>query len=67
MQVKHLQHISGVRSSTYWSSILTVDALFCVVLIPVAVALFAAFQLDEYSGENLAAVAALLVRTRTTH
>jgi ATP-binding cassette subfamily A (ABC1) protein 3 len=60
-QVKHLQHISGVWSSTYWTSILTLDALLCAVVIPVVVAFFAAFQLEEFAGENLAAVAVLLV------
>ena len=62
-QVKHLQHISGVRSSTYWMSNLTLDALHCAIIIPIIVALFAAFQLEDFSGENLAAVGVLLVST----
>ena len=61
-QVKHLQHISGVRPSAYWLSTLTLDSLHCAIIISIVVALFAAFQLDDYSGENLAAIAVLFVR-----
>ena len=64
--MKHLQHVSGVHPSAYWLSTLTVDALHCAIVITIVVILFAAFQLEEFSGEGLAAVTVVLVMVTCT-
>lgn len=64
--MKHLQHVSGVRPSAYWLSTLTIDALHCAIVITIVVILFAAFQLEEFSGEGLAAVTVVMVKVTCT-
>ena len=64
--MKHLQHVSGVRPSAYWLSTLTIDALHCAIVITIVVILFAAFQLEEFSGEGLGAVTVVMVKVTCT-
>ena len=60
-QAKHLQFVSGVYVSSYWMATFLWDLICAVVPIVISVVIFAAFQSTGYTGENLAAVALLLV------
>ena len=60
-QAKHLQFVSGVYVSSYWTATFLWDLISAVVPIVISVVIFAAFQSTGYTGENLAAVALLLV------
>ena len=60
-QAKHLQFVSGVHTTSYWLANLTWDLLSCIVPIIISLILFAAFQVEAYSGEGLAAVLLLFV------
>ena len=60
-QAKHLQFVSGVHTTSYWLANLTWDLLNGAVPIIISFILFAAFQVEAYSGEGLAAVLLLFV------
>ena len=60
-QVKHLQFVSGVRVSSFWISSFVWDLLNAMVPVMLSVILFAAFQVDGYTGDGLAGVFLLLV------
>ncbi len=61
MQAKHLQFVSGVFPSSYWLATFAWDLLNALVPVIVSVILFAAFQVDAFTGEGLAAIFVLLV------
>ena len=60
-QAKHLQFVSGVHISSFWISTFAWDLLNAAVPVILSVLLFAAFQVDGYTGDGLAAVFLLLV------
>ena len=60
-QVKHLQFVSGVSASSYWLSTFIFDLLNALIPIILTFVLFAVFQIEGYTGENLAALLLLLV------
>lgn len=62
-QAKHLQFVSGVHSTSYWMSTLAWDLINASVPVVLSVIMFAAFQVDGFTGDGLAAVALLLVRS----
>ena len=60
-QAKHLQFVSGVDVTNYWLATFSWDLINSLVPVSLSVVLFAAFQIDGYSGQGLAAVFCLLV------
>lgn len=60
-QAKHLQFVSGVHTTSYWLANFAWDLLNAAVPIIITLILFAAFQVDAYSGEGLGAVFLLFV------
>ena len=60
-QAKHLQFVSGVDVSSFWMSTFAWDLMNALVPILLSVVLFAAFQVDGYTGDGLAGVFLLLV------
>ena len=67
MQAKHLQFVSGVHTTSYWLGNFAWDLLNAVVPILISLILFAAFQVDAYSGEGLGAVFLLFVSMHACH
>ena len=61
LQAKHLQFVSGVHSTSYWTATFAWDLINALLPIVVSVILFAAFQVEAYTGDGLAAVFFLLV------
>ena len=60
-QAKHIQYVSGVRTSTYWLSTFAWDMLNALGPIVISIVLFAAFQIQAYSTvDALAAIFLLL-------
>ncbi len=62
-QAKHLQFVSGVHITSYWTSTFAWDLINASVPVILSIVMFAAFQVDAYSGDGLLAVAILLVCT----
>ena len=62
-QAKHLQFVSGVHTTSYWLGNFVWDLLNAAVPIIITLILFAAFQVEAYSGEGLGAVFLLFVST----
>ena len=61
-QAKHIQYVSGVRTSTYWLSTFAWDMLNALGPIVISIVLFAAFQIKAYSTvDALVAIFLLLV------
>ena len=60
-QAKHLQFVSGVSVGSFWLANLTWDLLSTSLPVLGSVVLFAAFQVDGYTGDGLAGVFFLLV------
>lgn len=65
-QAKHLQFVSGVHTTSYWLGNFVWDLLNAAVPIIITLILFAAFQVEAYSGEGLGAVFLLFVSTHGT-
>ena len=62
VQAKHIQYVSGVRTSTYWLSTFAWDLLNTLGPILASIIIFAAFQIDAYSTvDALGAIFLLLV------
>ena len=62
LQVKHLQFLSGIHSSSYWLASYAWDLLNTLIPIVLIVIIFAAFQVDTYrSSQVLGAIFILLV------
>lgn len=62
VQVKHLQFVSGVHTSSFWLANFLWDNMIIFVVIILSTVVIAAFQIDAFSaGEPLAAVVFLLV------
>lgn len=62
VQVKHLQFVSGVHTSSFWLANFLWDNMTILVVIFLSMVVIAAFQIDAFSaGEPLAAVVLLLV------
>ena len=61
LQAKHIQFVSGVQASSYWLSTFAFDLLNALIPSILTFILFAAFNLEGYRGENLAAIFLLLV------
>ena len=61
VQAKLLQFVSGVFPSSYWLATFAWDLLNASVPVIVSIILFAAFQIESFSGEGLGAVFLLLV------
>jgi len=55
--------VSGVHTTSYWLANLAWDLLNGAVPIVISLILFAAFQVEAYSGEGLAAVLLLFIFT----
>ena len=60
-QAKHLQFVSGVFPSSYWLATFAWDLLNALIPVLVSLIIFAAFQVEAFSGEGLAAIFILLV------
>ena len=65
LQAKHLQFVSGVRATSYWTATFAWDLINCLLPVTISVIFFAAFQIDAYTGDGLAAVFLLLVGVRS--
>ena len=61
-QAKHLQFVSGVDVTSFWISTYAWDLLNALVPVVLSVILFAAFQVEGYTGDGLAGVFLLLVK-----
>ncbi len=60
-QAKHLQFVSGVHSTSYWTATFAWDLINALLPVIISFILFAAFQLEAYEGDGLAAILLLLV------
>lgn len=61
-QIKHLQFLSGLHSSSYWLASFAWDLLNTLIPIILTVIIFAAFQVDAFSSsEALGAIFIVLV------
>lgn len=60
-QAKHLQFVSGVDVSSYWLATFAWDILNSLIPVIFSIILFAAFQVEGYTGAGLAGVFLLLV------
>lgn len=62
LQIKHLQFLSGLHSSSYWLASYAWDLLNTLIPIILTVIIFAAFQVDAFSSsEALGAIFIVLV------
>lgn len=61
-QAKHLQYVSGVSPTSYWLSSYAWDLINSLLPVVLSVILFAAFQVEAYSGDALGAIFVILVR-----
>lgn len=61
IKAKHLQFVSGVSTFSFWMANLVWDMLTSLVIVGLSVALFAAFQIQQFLGENICAVFLLMV------
>ena len=61
LQAKHLQFVSGVHATSYWTATFLWDLISALLPLAISVALFAGFQIDAYTGDGLAAVFLLFV------
>ena len=62
-QAKHLQFVSGVDVTSYWLATFFWDLLNALVPVFLSFILFAAFQVDGYTGDALGGIFLLLVST----
>ena len=60
-QAKHLQFVSGVDVTSYWLATFAWDLLNALVPVVISFVLFAAFQVDGYTGQALGGILLLLV------
>ena len=61
-QIKHMQFLSGLHSSSYWLASYAWDLLNTLIPIVLTVIIFAAFQVDAFSSrEALGAIFIVLV------
>ncbi len=60
-QAKHLQFVSGVHSTSYWTATFAWDLINALLPVIISFILFAAFQIEAYEGDGLAAIFLLLV------
>ncbi|CAI8053623.1 ATP-binding cassette sub-family A member 3 [Geodia barretti] len=63
IKAKHLQFVSGVDVTSFWISTYAWDLLNALVPVVLSVILFAAFQVEGYTGDGLAGVFLLLLLT----
>ena len=61
-QAKHLQFVSGVDVTSYWLATFAWDLINALVPVALSFFLFAAFQVDGYTGDALGGILLLLVR-----
>ena len=61
LQAKHIQFVSGVDSVSYWSATFSWDFINFLVPALGILILFAAFQVDNYKGEELGILFFMLV------
>ena len=58
--------MSGARVTSYWTATLLWDVIVALLLLAITVALVAAFQIEAFSGDGLAAVFLLFVSLHIT-
>lgn len=66
-QAKHLQFVSGVHVTSYWLATFAWDLLNVLVPVFVSFVLFAAFQVEGYTGQALGGIFLLLVSSIVLH
>jgi ATP-binding cassette subfamily A (ABC1) protein 3 len=60
-KAKHLQFVSGVQASSYWLATFSWDLINSLLPSILTVIIFAAFQVEGYTGENIGAVFLLVL------
>ena len=63
LQSKHIQFVSGVHASVYWTANWAWDVINFLVPLIVILIIFAAFNIDAFKGDTLGIVFLILVRS----